>query len=394
MISTYQPKNSQSIQVFVLFILLIVNVMVRTQYDIFDTIGDISINVTLVLMFLYLLKGFINRTPIPVRLTNVYISIFLFVVVFSASYYVSDRADALYFLKLLLFLLFILGAIRTKWNPQNIKIAAHLLGIAVVVIFLHWGRSGFPVQEFQSIFRNANYLAVFLFVIWYFKILAVKYGGKLERVYFIILMMLSLLLIYSTSARSVVIAAAVILFAWIILKQFSKLFPYLFYIIVILNVLFLFTYVKIQNTTVGMLLDAISVKLMNKSLFSGRGDLWIEVWQKIEEKPLFGYGMGVKASDVTSFSLTAHNQYFQFLLEEGFIGLIVFLLLLFSIWKLLIKRLNHYPAKLSACFLLGILIYENFELTLFQNNYPIAFFLWLTMVIGINFETGTKRRKS
>lgn len=394
MISTYQPKKEKAhlIQVFVLFILLIGNIMVRTQYDIFDTIGDISINVTFVFMFVYLIKGYMNQIRIQVPLTNVYISIFLFAVVFSASYYVSERADAVYLLKLLLFLTFILGAIRTRWNPKSIKIAAHLLGITVILLFLHWVRSGFPVNEFQSIFRNANYLGVFLFVIWYFKILAIKYGSKLERVYFTLLMVLNLILIYSTSTRSVVIAAVVILFVWVILKQFRNLFPYLFYIVVILNVLFLFTYVKVQNTSLGMFLDNISVKLLDKSLFSGRGDLWVEIWQKVVEKPLFGYGMGTEASDITSFSLTAHNQYFQFLLEQGFIGLVVFLLLLFSIWKLLVKRLNYYPAKLSACFFLGILVYENFELTLFQNNYPIAFFLWLIMVIGINFETGTGSR--
>ncbi|MBY7144657.1 O-antigen ligase family protein [Virgibacillus sp. NKC19-3] len=386
----YQSETNYSIQILTLFVLLIVNTMVRSQFDILSTIGNLSINLTLILMFIYLIKGVINKNTFNVRLTNIYISIFLFVVIFSISFFVYDRVDIIYFLKLILFLMFILGTVRIRWSPKYIKIAAHLFGITLFFVFLHWVHLDFTDHRFKSIFHNPNYLGVFLFVMLYFKILAVKYGSKLERLYFLILIALNFILIYCTNSRAVMVAVAVVLLAWIFLKEFRKFFPYLFFVVVTLNIVFLITYVKLHNTSLGMFLNEISLKIIGKSFYSGRSVLWEEILQKVEEKPLFGYGLGVKASDITSFSLTAHNQYLQFMIEEGILGLVIFLLLLYSIWKLLIKRLDHYPSKLSACFFLGILIYVNFELTLFQNNYPIAFIQWLIIVIGINFESKTR----
>ncbi|WP_164667635.1 O-antigen ligase family protein [Virgibacillus doumboii] len=359
-----------------------------------NDIGNISINLTLIFMFVFLVKSFLEGSNFDFQLLNVYIAVFLLILIYSISFIISDNADSLYFTKLILLFLFILGSMKIQWKPGHIKAIAYLLGIVLLFLFIHWVKMDFPSYKFKSIFRNPNYLAVFLFCMLYFKIIAIKYGSNLERLYFSFLILLNLVLIYNTSSRSVVVAIGVILITWIILRQFTRIYPYLLHIIVTLNIIFIILYVRLKDTSIGIFLDNISRTLFNKSFFSGRSDLWEGVLQAGVEKPVMGYGVGINASDVTEIKLTAHNQYLQTFLEVGLIGFAVFVFLLFCIWKLLIRRLDNFTAKWSACFFLGILVYENFELTLFQNNYSIAFFQWLIITIGITFSYKTEQNNT
>src|SRR5699024_586938 len=144
-------------------------------------------------------------------------------------------------------------------------------------------------------------------------------------------------------------------------------------------------YVSIKDTFIGRFLNDLSFSIFNKNLFSGRNEIWNTVIHSILNRPFFGYGVGIRAPDVAETESTTHNMYLQVLLEVGLVGFILFLLFLFSIWYVLNKRLNYFVTKWSACFMLGILVYNNFELTLMLNNYSIAAFQWLIMTIGISF---------
>ncbi|SEP75242.1 O-antigen ligase [Virgibacillus subterraneus] len=384
---------SDSIFLIQLFILLILSTMVRAQYNVLKDIGDISINLTLAFMLMFLVKSIMERRTFDTKLLKINIAIFLLILIYTISFVISEQAGNWYFIKLMLLFLFILGSIRIKWKPAHIKAIAYLLGIVLIFIFLHWVKLDFPNHKFKSIFTNPNYLAVFLFCMLYFKIIAIKFGSNFERLYFSLLILLNLILIYNTNARSVVVAMVVILIAWIFMKQFTRMYPFLFHIVITLNVVFIILYVGIKSTNFGRLLDKISVQIFGKSFFSGRSSLWEGIMQAGIEKPIMGYGVGINANDVTGIKLTAHNQYLQTFLEVGLVGFAIFVFLLFCIWKLLISRLDSFAAKWSACFFLGILVYENFELTLFQNNYSIAFLQWLIITIGISFSDDTKREE-
>src|SRR5690625_724847 len=207
-----------------------------------------------------------------------------------------------------------------------------------------------------------------------------------ERILFLFVTLMNLILIIATSARSILIAIFFLIILWTVLKFKRSLFNRLIYIVLAGNILFIGLYVFLSYIRLGAILNDWSRSIFNKNLFSGRTEIWIEVMKKVIEKPVFGYGIGVKPSHITHLKLTTHNMYLQFLMEFGIVGLILFILLLISIWRLLMKRIDHFVVRWSSCFMLSILVYLSFELTLFQNNYSIAFFQWIIMTIGINYK--------
>src|SRR5690625_1304347 len=380
----------ESIYIPILFVLLLVNTLYRSEYESLFTLGEVSTSIMFAGMFVYLIKSWMDRTTFDVSLNKIYLSFILFIIVFSISFFTSEYLDGLEFINLLLLFAFILGSIRMKWHSVHFKVAGYVFSAVIIVFFVHWIISGFPMSGFKSIFRNENYLGVLTFCMLYFNILSIKYGENKERLVFVVATLMNLLLILTTSARSVLLGIVMIVIAWVILKSFRRHFRKLFYIVMIGNLLFVGVYVGIKNTFIGKMLNDLSVSIFNKNLFSGRNDIWASVIKVIVEKPWFGHGAGIRAFEIAATEKTAHNMYLQLLLEVGVLGFILFVLLLISIWYVLNNRLHYFVTKWSACFMLGILVYNSFELTLFQNNYSIASFQWLIMTIGISFTTDDK----
>ncbi|WP_161603055.1 O-antigen ligase family protein [Oceanobacillus massiliensis] len=352
------------------------------------SIGTISTNLTFILMLIFLVKGIIDKRQFDLNLNRIYLALFLYMIVYSISYITTLQVDAFYYIQLILLFIFILESTRMNMGIMNIKLVGYIMGITVVFLFIHWIASGLSFDGFKSIFRNPNYLAVLLFCVLYFKIIAFKYSSSMEKVYIAFLIFINLILIFATNARSVLVAIGVIVVSRVVLQYYSKFFPYVFHMVIILNLLFLFIYTKIQNSHVGVYLNDLSLHFFGKPLYhdSGRSVIWEQLFQKISENPLFGYGLGTNAKDLIVTNYTAHNQFLQIIIEVGMVGFVIFIFLLYSIWKLLIKRLDSSVAVWSACFFLGILVYENFEMTLFQNNYSIAILQWMIITIGINFK--------
>lgn len=385
--------KNESLFFILFFSLLILNTFVRTKFDLLTDIGEVTTILTFILMVYYLVRGWIGRINDEVSSRYTYLTLALLMIVYTFSFFTSDHVDAFYFIKVFLLFSFIFGAIRIKWTTTHVKLFGYIFGLLTLLLIIHWMLSGVITHGFKSIFRNENYLAVLLFSMLYFNILTIKYSERLERAFFSALTLMNIILIVATSARSVLIGIVVIILAWVVLKQFRNKFSYLIYIVMFGNLLFVAIYAGIKNTAAGRFLNDISRSIFNKNLFSGRSEIWEGVIGAIPNNLWFGHGVGISAADVTSIHKTAHNMYLQLFLEVGVVGFVIFFLLILSIWKLLNHRLDNFVSKWSACFLLGILVYESFELTLFQNNYSIAMFQWLIITMGINFTLKDRELK-
>lgn len=373
--------------VLLLFILLIVNTFMRSQFETFIYVGQISVDLTLFIMFLFLMKSWISRQTYTVSFISLYTIIFLTGCLFMISYTISPyMTDIVQLFQLLLLLFFIVGSARMEWDKTILKMASYLFGAMTIFFFYDWVQAGFPMFGFKSIYRNENYLAILLYSFFYFHIICLRLSKHVERILFLFVTLINLILIIATSARSILIAIFFLIIFWTVLKFKRSLFNRLIYIVLAGNILFIGLYVLLSYIRLGAILNDWSRSIFNKNLFSGRTEIWIEVMKKVIEKPVFGYGIGVKPSHITHLKLTTHNMYLQFLMEFGIVGLILFILLLISIWRLLMKRIDHFVVRWSSCFMLSILVYLSFELTLFQNNYSIAFFQWIIMTIGINYK--------
>src|SRR5699024_186348 len=158
-VQMHRDNNNESTFFLIqLFILLMLNTMIRTQYETLQDIGNLSIYMTLIVMFVFLVCSFIKRKEL--NFSNVYVTLFLFILVNFFSFLLTDHVDSIYLMTLLMFYLFILSSIRVEWKPVHIKVLTYILGVLLIFLFIHWVQLGFPDTRFKSIFQNPNYLAV------------------------------------------------------------------------------------------------------------------------------------------------------------------------------------------------------------------------------------------
>ena len=317
-------KISNEMFMVLFFLLLMMNTIERSEYTAISIISKYSLFVTFIAMFFLLMKTWLF--PLREKLNYLYsyfaMSLFLLYIVihFMKTAYMSAGG----FMVLLFFLLFIVAAIRVNFHEEEMIAAGFVALVIIGCFFLHWLLGGMELRGFKGVFRNENYLSVLLFCLLYFQVLGLYYTRRVIRSLFRIGLLMNLALIFVSGARSVIIGILVILATYFLVKKFPIILDKLIYLIMLGNLLFVGMYVGLSYTILGQKLNDISVAVTSKNLFSGRHEIWSAVMKSILEKPIFGYGLGVRAKEVAETDLTAHNMYLQLILEFGIIGYALF----------------------------------------------------------------------
>lgn len=166
------------------------------------------------------------------------------------------------------------------------------------------------------------------------------------------------------------------------LKKQKMLFMALFGIVFFIIIGFTFLYVQLQYMDIGSTINLFFRKYTGGNFFSGRHTIWATVFNYLNQSPLFGYGIdnGMLAS--ANITISIHNTYLHLLLQGGWIGLLIFFMFLRSIWKRYYKNLDDNTVRLSAAYMIGFLMYINFEVSLIGNTVGPGLFMWLIMGIG------------
>src|SRR5699024_4875728 len=105
----------------------------------------------------------------------------------------------------------------------------------------------------------------------------------------------------------------------------------------------------------------------------------------ISKKPYLGHGTGALASDFIGTDQSAHNLYLEITLQIGVIGVLLFALFLYNIWKLFWLNKSDKVVALSASFFIGIIMHQVNEVLLIKNAVPINLLLWLAIGIGLSY---------
>ncbi|MRG85077.1 O-antigen ligase family protein [Salinibacillus xinjiangensis] len=387
-------KNIRLYMQFALCVFLLLNTASLINNADYSNFGWKSIDATFMLLtaiFCYYLLFNLRKALSYKKLLPLFVT-------FLATHYVSyslyqDHNNFENIYKLTLYILAILSLILIKWNKNSLTFLSLGLSIIVLIVFRHWVYQDFPTWTFRSYFKHQNGLAMFLFLATFFITLASIYSKKFLRIYFATISLLGLILIYTTSSRAVFLAIFTFLISFCIYKISYKWFKLTFPFIALFNILFTFVYLFISRTHLKTPLNNLSTYLFNKPFFreEGRIKLWNTMIEEVFiESPLFGQGFGVRPADFLDMGkvLSTHNVYLQILVEVGIIGFFVFIVLLYYIWKSILKNIGSIAGQFSAFFLLATLMLVNFELTLFPNSpsyATIGLFQWLGFTIGINF---------
>jgi O-antigen ligase len=164
----------------------------------------------------------------------------------------------------------------------------------------------------------------------------------------------------------------------------------------IFKLAFLFAYpfiIKVLITGIFISsVDATNIVALNTNSLNMRFYIWRSAFAMIQHMPWYGYGyngfvnmyLQYRNPIETSYGLFAHNDYIQMLVNFGYPGLILFLALIFSSFKGLVKFCKNelsYTAKIDAICLFGVLLTAAIH-SLFSYDF---FILQTTILIGVFF---------
>lgn len=164
-------------------------------------------------------------------------------------------------------------------------------------------------------------------------------------------------------------------------KLTRKKFYALFWLVTIPCVLFPYAYVQFSHADFRPALDALAMEYTGGRFFSGRNMLWELIFSGLSTNPLFGLGFGNTLFLDNDIARSTHNVY-MFLLEVGgLMAVVLFLLCMFSVWKTYYSSIHLERTQIVAAYLLGLMLFMDFEMFLISNNFVLSLFWWLLLAI-------------
>ncbi len=154
----------------------------------------------------------------------------------------------------------------------------------------------------------------------------------------------------------------------------KKAFAFLSCFAVFGSLLFVWAYVALSKTGYNA-----RMPLFYKNVFSGREQIWTEVWNMLVKQPLLGIGSGYELSSFFEYNM--HNAMYDILIVHGFI---VFAIAAFVIISRLIGTRDHIsrdPYSLIAGSAVFAIFFESFiDMDLMWADYtPVLLFLLITL---------------
>lgn len=272
-----------------------------------------------------------------------------------------------------------------KWNKIKIKIVGNLASAFICVQFLIWAISGFR-SPFLSIYDNSNLIGPYMLFTIFFVLLAKQHTKK--RIY-LLFILLGILVMFGSDTRSTLLSglvAASVYLSWSLISK-GKIIYFMFFALVVTVLLsFIFIYPRLPEWEHFMYFENLMLQYTEKSLMSGRNTIWVAVIDAINQQPWFGYGSGASTSDVTSIQASTHNLFLQITLQNGYLGLILFLMLMATLWMSFFKQRNNQTVRLAASFFIAILIHQSFEIALTQYQLSIGLLQWFIIAIGLSYS--------
>lgn len=255
---------------------------------------------------------------------------------------------------------------------------------------LLWPLSGFKINYYNALFTRGNALGGAIFC--YFGIFF-SFKRKFDLSDKLIIV-IGFILLYFANSRSSMIALIVFLIIRFFLINFKKI-PYknIFMIALLVCLAVPIVYMILYNSSMREVLDNFSWIYLRKRFFSGRQYIWGALLNYISQKPFMGYGLGVTADDFLSLGWSSHNWYLQTLLQIGIMGFCLLVEVLKIIWNDLYKYKDSIVCKSVSAFLIGVLLWQCFEVTITQNNISIGILVWFIFGLGVNKNLLTQNNK-
>lgn len=364
----------------IIFILILMSNMVSRIADI--PVLRVATKYTLVAFLVWLFISILIRKGLTKKGMRLFFPLILFNAVYVINMESLSDTEAIFIvLNHLIFFILIYSLKNIEWSKHQIKYFSVLYFISIPILFI----LSFVVTDVV----NRNTIGSYAFFLTFFPLLyMIGYSKGLKRSSVLLVFILSGIVILSVDSRSILMSILFVFFtyfSWWFITKSKFLFNLYFLLIVAFGYWFTFVYPKIYTWNSYYKLNDLSLKFVDKPLLTGRERIWERLIGYIEQKPLLGYGSSTIPSDFTSTTLSAHNTYIQIGLQTGIIGIVLLSIVLFVFWKSAWKNRYDKKVALSASFLIGIIIYQLFEVNLTQSNFGLGLVQWMLIGFLLSF---------
>lgn len=271
-----------------------------------------------------------------------------------------------------------------KWDRYKILTLGKFASAFILIHFFIWASTGFE-SAFSSIYANPNLIGPYMLFMLFFIIWARRHSNY--KFFYNITFIFGFLTMLGSDARSALLSGLIGFTTYLSWKFLTKnKFQFSLFILIVLSALlaFVFVYSRLPEWEHFLYFENLMLQYTGKSLMSGRQFLWGPILPIIGEHPWFGHGPGVTAGDVLFVNHSLHNLYLQITLQNGYLGISIFMMLLFTIWMTFWVARKDKTVKLVGTFFIAILVHQSFEITLTQNQLSIGLMQWFIISIGIS----------
>lgn len=291
----------------------------------------------------------------------------------------------------------IYSVVITKKQIVQIQIA-YIAGCSVLAIML--------IFNYQSIMRvsegnrasvlgiDQNELSFFLLVgISFLLHLINRHQALWRRIVEYVLLGIFVIASLSTGSRGGFICLILIFFIWLTTPKKIKT-----YVIVIITILLMTIVIDtvIPDTVIDRLIN--QKEEFESGYFGGRGDIWILGINRFFEHENTIIGIGFKGWNKMSietfgYLISSHNTYLETMIELGFIGLGIYLYMLWIPLKLCYKATIRDENRLYFSYLL-VLYIMMFELPMASKRYVflLCILICCVWIVGIKINVKTEMK--
>lgn len=384
-----EKNNSNKSGLFMIVFSILLLLASLNLTSLYSAIGKIAIACILYGSAIFSLVLALKNKSIKVNISFLTVLIFIIIETYLlgvVNYNFQIKGLKVFF-QVTLLLLFFFTMYQIDWKGKYLQYLSAMFLLFMWICLMQWVVDGMSIGLYKGYATNKNGFGSMIYLSLFFLLIRLinRSSRRAKRINYMIGSLAALLLIRVSGAKAAwlsVLVTFIVFFLWRLLIG-SKIRYKASFIIFIIVLIFAFTiYIQLPTTSLGDDLNKMVLDTTGQNLFSGRQLLWPILIDAITIRPWFGYGAGATPEDISWIALSSHNWYLQTTLQVGFIGLIAFIALFYSIWTMLWMGRKDPVVKLAASFFIGILVHQMFEVSLTQNNMSLALLQWLIISIG------------
>jgi len=208
------------------------------------------------------------------------------------------------------------------------------------------------------------------------------------RIFWIIALVLFIFLSYESGMRSAFLGELIgVAFSlYVSLRNNGeRINKNVFFMVVLLCFFVPYIYLELYSPSSNLMAEISSflqlfvLRITSKRFFSGRDILWPYIIDSLNGHQFFGHGIGFNPGLIYDTSFSTHNLFLFLRLEQGIIGLVSFVVLLYTFWINYYKLSRNKTMFFVQGFMVTILIQQTFSLGLVGGKGGFSIACWTVL---------------